>query len=140
MSKLRNYLKGDTSNASAPQADQNWSIVAVDADIETQIRWHRTNYILGASMVEIQWAIPNYAEPGLYRIRHEGFYKVNYMSQILSNVGIYFLIFGTSNLTFVSQNPKDFTELLGYFCFSPKISDPLKTTLREYLYLKVSSP
>lgn len=62
------------------QAGQNWSIVAMDTDLETQIRWHRTNYILGASMVEIQWAIPNYTEPGLYRIRHEGFYKVNCIS------------------------------------------------------------
>ena len=60
------------------EAEQAWEIVFVDTDWETKIEWCRTNIILGESTVEIQWTIPNDTETGVYRIRHEGFYKASF--------------------------------------------------------------
>ena len=67
------FQQSITKNAS----ELRWDIIFVDTDLETKIEWCRENYILGESTVEIQWSISNSTEPGLYRIRHVGYYKVS---------------------------------------------------------------
>ena len=64
----------ETRNPSEDHIDEKWEVIAVDADWETQIEWHRTNVVLGESKVEIRWAIPVDTSPGSYRIRHVGYY------------------------------------------------------------------
>ena len=66
----------ETRNPSEDNIDNNWEIIAVDADWATQLEWHRTHVMLGESKVEIRWVIPVDTNPGAYRIRHIGYHKV----------------------------------------------------------------
>ena len=70
-----------------------WQIILVDTDIDTRITWCRKNYLLGESTVQIQWDVSNYTIPGVYRIRHSGYYKVNPMSY-----------FGPDHLYLITKN------------------------------------
>jgi neutral ceramidase len=51
--------------------------VASDSDWETKYLWERNNCFptLACSHVSVEWAIPADAEPGIYRIRHDGHWK-----------------------------------------------------------------
>jgi hypothetical protein len=53
-----------------------WDVILVDTDLDTKIKWCRRNHLLGESTVEVQWSISNSTEPGVYRIRHVGSFKV----------------------------------------------------------------
>ena len=76
--KLINISKAQASvHHNVSRNTEVWSTVSVDADWETQIKWCRINFLPGQSTVEIKWAIPIKTVPGLYRIRHVGFYKVS---------------------------------------------------------------
>lgn len=66
----------ETRNSLDDVTDDNWEVIAVDADWETQLEWHRTHVMLGESKVEIRWVIPINTNPGTYMIRHIGYYKV----------------------------------------------------------------
>ena len=57
--------------------ENEWETILTDTDLETTIKWCRTNHILGESIVEIKWSISNYTDPGVYRIRHVGYYKAS---------------------------------------------------------------
>ena len=57
--------------------ETEWETILTDTDLETTIKWCRTNHILGESIVEIKWSISNYTDPGVYRIRHVGYYKAS---------------------------------------------------------------
>jgi neutral ceramidase len=54
-----------------------WLPVASDSDWETKYFWERHNCFptLACSHVTVEWAIPADAEPGIYRIRHDGHWK-----------------------------------------------------------------
>ena len=86
------FQQSITKNAS----ELRWDIIFVDTDLETKIEWCRENYILGESTVEIQWSISNSTEPGLYRIRHVGYYKV-------SNASVHYT-FAPNHLLFFYNN------------------------------------
>ena len=58
--------------------ETEWETILTDTDLETTIKWCRTNHILGESIVEIKWSISNYTDPGVYRIRHVGYYKASF--------------------------------------------------------------
>ena len=66
----------ETHHLSEDDVGDIWEIIAVDGDWETQLEWHRTHVMLGESKVEIRWVIPVDTNPGIYRIRHIGYYKV----------------------------------------------------------------
>ena len=66
----------DSDNPYAKEEEEKWAIIAVDGDMETQLRWNRTNILLGQSKVQIRWSIPLGTLEGIYRIRHVGKYKV----------------------------------------------------------------
>ena len=72
-SAIERFLENNSS-----ATDAEWEIVLVDTDIETSIKWCRTNHLLGESIVEIMWSISNETTPGTYRIRHVGYYKVTF--------------------------------------------------------------
>ncbi|KAK0092161.1 hypothetical protein PV326_002057 [Microctonus aethiopoides] len=55
--------------------DNQWIVIATDADWETRFYWKRISVILGTSHAKISWAIPSDAQPGTYRIGHKGFYR-----------------------------------------------------------------
>ena len=61
------------------KVELQWDVILVDTDLETKIQWCRRNHILGESTVEVQWSISSYTEPGNYRIRHVGSFKVPYL-------------------------------------------------------------
>ena len=67
----------DVINKNESHVSPRWKIILVDTDIDTRITWCRKNYLLGESTVQIQWDVSNYTIPGVYRIRHSGYYKVN---------------------------------------------------------------
>ncbi|HEY3447202.1 MAG TPA: neutral/alkaline non-lysosomal ceramidase N-terminal domain-containing protein [Myxococcales bacterium] len=55
----------------------SWTTVAQDWDWETKYSWARNSCVptFACSHVTIQWAIPQTAAPGTYRIRHDGDWK-----------------------------------------------------------------
>ena len=57
--------------------ETEWETILTDTDLETTIKWCRTNHILGESIVEIKWSISNHTYPGVYRIRHVGYHKAS---------------------------------------------------------------
>ena len=82
---LRNDLRSEESflyveklneNSYEKAADETWSTISVDGDIETQLQWIRTNAILGQSKVQVRWSVPSDTPSGTYRIRHVGKFKV----------------------------------------------------------------
>jgi len=54
-----------------------WETVARDWDPETKYRWKREG--LAYSHITIEWTIPDTARPGVYRIRHDGHWKKNWI-------------------------------------------------------------
>lgn len=56
------------------QGDE-WISVAYDWDWETKYRWKRRSVIAGTSESIIEWTIPDDAQSGIYRIKHNGAYK-----------------------------------------------------------------
>lgn len=73
--KLGNYSFSQQS-INQSKVELQWDVILVDTDLETKIKWCRRNHILGESTVEVQWSISNTTEPGHYRIRHVGSFKV----------------------------------------------------------------
>ncbi|KAF2898983.1 hypothetical protein ILUMI_07192 [Ignelater luminosus] len=55
--------------------EDEWRIVATDANWETRFRWERTLFFTGESAVTIEWIVGKDVDPGVYRIRHFGNYK-----------------------------------------------------------------
>lgn len=53
----------------------NWTAIASDANWETKFKWTRVSMILGRSLIEFYWTIPEQTQSGEYRIKHQGFYK-----------------------------------------------------------------
>jgi neutral ceramidase len=53
---------------------EGWTAVAHDWDWETKFRWRRSRCLptLMCSLVTVEWTIPADAQPGIYRIRHDG--------------------------------------------------------------------
>ena len=74
--KLKNYSFFQQS-INEPNQESHWNVILVDTDLETKIKWCRRNHILGESSVEVQWSISNITEPGVYRMRHVGSFKVS---------------------------------------------------------------
>ena len=75
--RLINHTSMDDSViTNESQVHSSWQTILVDTDIDTRITWCRKNYLLGESTIQIQWDISNYTIPGVYRIRHSGYYKV----------------------------------------------------------------
>ena len=68
------------------KVELQWDVILVDTDLETKIQWCRRNHILGESTVEVQWSISSYTEPGNYRIRHVGSFKVPYLGFMTSYI------------------------------------------------------
>lgn len=66
--------------------EQNWVVVATDANWETKFFWHRTNTLFGESQATILWDIPGNTKPGIYRIRHFGAAK-SLLQQIKPYIG-----------------------------------------------------
>ena len=73
ISQFEGYLETNISSI-----ETEWETVLTDTDLGTSIKWCRTNHILGESIVEIQWSISKDTVPGIYRMRHVGYYKVNF--------------------------------------------------------------
>jgi neutral ceramidase len=67
----RSYLRVERRQGGA------WVGVADDSDWETRYRWERNPCFptSACSHVTVEWAIPADAEPGTYRIRHDGHWK-----------------------------------------------------------------
>ncbi|KAF7283401.1 hypothetical protein GWI33_000693 [Rhynchophorus ferrugineus] len=56
--------------------DGAWNIIATDANFETRFIWKKTSVLMGTSEAEIQWDVRENIQPGVYRIRHFGYYKL----------------------------------------------------------------
>lgn len=54
------------------KVEGEWVTVANDWDWETVFRWKRRSVVAGTSLAKIEWTIPENAEPGIYRIVHQG--------------------------------------------------------------------
>jgi len=63
------YLEVQRKNGAA------WETVARDWDPETKYIWKR--HAIAYSYITIEWTIPDTAQPGVYRIRHDGHWKKN---------------------------------------------------------------
>ncbi|XP_070501722.1 neutral ceramidase [Chironomus tepperi] len=71
----RNNLMTDSSYFYVERiVNDEWMIVATDANWETKFKWTRISMILGRSEIEFLWDIPETALSGEYRIRHRGYY------------------------------------------------------------------
>lgn len=69
----RNNLMQEYSYLTVERFDTpQWTVIATDANWETQFKWIRTNMIFGISEVEIVWDVPETVASGYYRIRHFG--------------------------------------------------------------------
>lgn len=55
--------------------NNEWQIIATDANWETKFKWTRVSMILGRSEIEFTWEIPETAPSGEYRVRHRGYYR-----------------------------------------------------------------
>lgn len=55
--------------------ENEWQVVATDANWETKFKWTRVSMILGRSEIEFIWEIPESAIRGEYRVRHQGYYQ-----------------------------------------------------------------
>ncbi|MCG3120429.1 MAG: Neutral ceramidase [bacterium] len=65
------YLEVQRKNGGA------WEIVARDWDPETKYKWQRQG--LAYSHITIEWTIPDTSRLGVYRIRHDGHWKKNFL-------------------------------------------------------------
>jgi neutral ceramidase len=66
--------------------DGTWTGVALDGDPETRFYWDREGR--AGSWISITWEIPAGAEPGAYRIRHEGHWKSSETEEIAPYSGM----------------------------------------------------
>lgn len=57
------------------EGEAGWATVYEDNDFCVEYHWSRDDLLLGTSLVTATWAIPQEAEPGTYRIRHNGEFK-----------------------------------------------------------------
>ncbi|XP_054154941.1 uncharacterized protein LOC128953485 [Oppia nitens] len=75
----RNNLKLESTYLTVERFKQNtdnqWQVIATDANWETKFMWRRTNVLLGNSEVDIIWDIPVGTPNGNYRIVYFGDYK-----------------------------------------------------------------
>uniref|UniRef100_A0A2H8TTC9 Neutral ceramidase n=1 Tax=Melanaphis sacchari TaxID=742174 RepID=A0A2H8TTC9_9HEMI len=55
--------------------DFKWDVVATDANWETEFIWKTVSWLWANSVADIKWTIPENTTPGLYRIRHFGYFK-----------------------------------------------------------------
>lgn len=55
--------------------EDRWKVALTDANWETKFVWERIHTILGFSDIHIYWTIAADTLPGIYRIRHFGYYK-----------------------------------------------------------------
>jgi len=57
-------------------AEDEWVVVATDANWETKYKWQRTSFFTAASEAAVEWTVTgDHVTPGTYRIRHFGHYK-----------------------------------------------------------------
>ncbi|XP_050531893.1 neutral ceramidase-like isoform X2 [Daktulosphaira vitifoliae] len=57
------------------ESDSMWKIIATDANWETEFIWRKKSFFWLTSEAEIKWTIPKNTKPGVYRIRHFGYFK-----------------------------------------------------------------
>ena len=57
------------------QEEGEWGTVAHDWEPETKFRWQRWMFLTPLSESTVEWAIPQQAQPGTYRIMHQGLAK-----------------------------------------------------------------
>jgi len=69
-----NLMQEDTFMTVEKFENEEWKVIARDAEWETILEWHRTNVILGESEVVLSWDIPEDVEEGLYRFGHKGYH------------------------------------------------------------------
>jgi len=69
-----NLMQEDTFMTVEKLENEEWKVIARDAEWETILEWHRTNVILGESEVVLSWDIPEDVEEGLYRFGHKGYH------------------------------------------------------------------
>jgi neutral ceramidase len=76
---MDSYLYAERQNA-----QNGWDVVAVDRDPELTLVWHSNPSLVstelsmaGPSTVQALWQIPRNAPAGVYRIRHEGVYRLS---------------------------------------------------------------
>ncbi|XP_044761583.1 neutral ceramidase [Coccinella septempunctata] len=56
--------------------NKTWQIVYTDANWETRYKWKKTCLFKGTSEATVEWDITGDVEPGTYRLRHFGHYKL----------------------------------------------------------------
>ena len=72
----RNNLKLEKTYLTVEQYENDeWIVVATDANWETMFIWNRDSVLLGTSDATVLWDIPLDTKPGLYRIRYFGDHK-----------------------------------------------------------------
>ncbi|GAB6018523.1 hypothetical protein CHUAL_013985 [Chamberlinius hualienensis] len=73
-----NLLTGSTFLAVERQdpSSGDWLVVAIDSHWETRFKWELSNSVLQQSTCTIEWDIPSDATAGIYRIYHQGYYKL----------------------------------------------------------------
>jgi neutral ceramidase len=76
-------LMGSYVFAEKQNAQGGWDVVAVDRDAELSFVWNVNSNLFdtalhrsGASTAQALWKIPANAQPGTYRIRHDGVYRL----------------------------------------------------------------
>ncbi|QSQ20706.1 neutral/alkaline ceramidase [Pyxidicoccus parkwayensis] len=71
------HLEGTYLRVQKLEPGGRWREVADDSDWDTRYRWRRENCVptLACSHVTVEWDIPPDAEPGTYRLLHEGNWK-----------------------------------------------------------------
>ncbi|XP_052755073.1 neutral ceramidase-like [Galleria mellonella] len=87
----RNDLRQESSHAVIERLVENneWTVVATDADWETKFQWTRTSTVLGTSTVTFEWTIPRDTQLGTHRVVYYGTARLP--------LGVYRQFTGTSN-------------------------------------------
>jgi neutral ceramidase len=65
----------------------SWVTVAYDWDWETKYRWERPVGCVACSHAIVEWTIPTTAEPGTYRVKHDGDWKSGLTGAITAYTG-----------------------------------------------------
>ncbi|GAM24678.1 hypothetical protein SAMD00019534_078530, partial [Acytostelium subglobosum LB1] len=60
-----------------------WQTVLVDGDWETKFKWRMHDTIGSQSLITIEWTIESWAQPGTYRLTHQGYAKPSMFSDKL---------------------------------------------------------
>ncbi|CAH1381135.1 unnamed protein product [Tenebrio molitor] len=80
-------LRGGSYISVEKAKENDWVVVANDANWETRYLWKRMNVATGTSEVTIEWDVREGVEPGEYRIRHHGHHKT-FTNQVKSYEGV----------------------------------------------------